>query len=97
MKTIPKPAKTVVSFKIRKDVRDRARLTAARLGLPLSTVVDNYLRQFSASRYVEFRDEGTPRPVVVKEVLKDLADMEKGKNTSPMFTNMEDAIRWLNR
>lgn len=95
MPTSAKPPKTVVSFKIRKDVRDRARLTAARMGLPLSTVVDNYLKQFSSERTVTFYDEETPRPSVVKETLRDLADMKKGKNVSPGFNTVDDALRWL--
>lgn len=86
--------KTVMSFKIDKVVRDKARKAAARIGLPLSTIVNQQLRQFTESPVVVF-GEGTPKPRVVRQVLTDVADMKAGKNVSKRYKKLKDALASL--
>lgn len=88
--------KTVMSFKIDKDVRDRARKAAKALGLPLSTVVNQNLKQFAEMPVITFGGEHL-LPKVAEEIRRDLADMKRGKNVSPAFKNMTEAITWLNK
>ena len=88
--------KTVMSFKIDKDVRDKARKAAKALGLPLSTIVNQNLRQFSEVPIITFGNE-TPLPRVAREIRKDMADARRGKNVSPKFTSAQDAIAWLRK
>ena len=90
--------KTVISVKVDKSVRDRARKVARKLGLPLSTVVNYQLKQFADDRKIEFRETLTPNAKTGKlldEALRDIRENRKGK-FSPAFDNAEDAIKWLN-
>ncbi len=45
--------KTVISVKVDKDVRDRAKKAAKRIGIPLSMVINETLRRFARDRYLE--------------------------------------------
>lgn len=91
--------KTVISVKVDKDVRDRARKTAKRMGLPLSTVVNAQLRHFADERRIEFREPLVPNAKTRKILDEALRDIREGREDkfSPTFDNAEDAIRWLGR
>lgn len=87
--------KTVISVKIDKDVRDRARKTAKRIGVPLSMVVNQQLRQFADERRIEFYEPLIPNAKTARDLRKVEADIRAGRNLSPAFENVEDAIQWL--
>jgi len=91
--------KTVISVKVDKDVRDKARKTAKRMGLPLSTVINYQLRQFGEDQRIEFRTPLVPNAKTRKILDEALRDIREGKKDalSPAFVNMDDAIRWLNK
>lgn len=91
--------KTVISVKVDKDVRDRARKVSRRIGVPLSMVVNQELRRFADERRVEFREPLIPNAKtrkILDEALKDIRE-GRGNKFSPAFTNMRDAIRWLHK
>ncbi len=46
--------KTVISVKVDKDVHDRARKVAKKIGVPLSMVVNQGLRRFAKTGRIEF-------------------------------------------
>ncbi len=89
--------KTVISVKVDKDVRDRARKTAKRMGLPLSTIINYQLRQFSNERRIEFREPLIPNAKTRKILDEALRDIREGREDkfSPTFTNVEDMDAWL--
>lgn len=87
--------KTVLNIKTDKDVKERAQALAKHMGIPLSTVVNAYLKEFVASGEFRITREPELRPEVKRELKKQLADARAGKNMSPAFTNVEDAIAWL--
>ena len=87
--------KTVISVKVDKDVRDRARKVSKRIGVPLSMVVNQELRRFADERRVEFREPLIPNAKTRKILDEAREDFRKGRNTSPGFDNMDDAIAWL--
>jgi len=91
--------KTAMSFKIDKDVRDRARSAAKLIGVPLSMVVNSHLRQFASEQSITFRAPLIPNARTKKILDQALRDIRKGnkKAFSPAFTNMDDAIRWLHK
>lgn len=91
--------KTVISVKVDKDVRNRAKKTAARMGLPLSTVVNASLRKFADERRIEFVDPLEPNAKtakILKEALRDIKEGRKGK-FSPPFADVEEMDRYLDR
>jgi addiction module RelB/DinJ family antitoxin len=88
--------KTVLNVKTDKEVKERAQELAKHLGIPLSTVVNAYLKEFVHSG--EFRLSREPRlkPEVSVRLAQYVDEAQKGKNVSPAFTNVKDAMKWLN-
>lgn len=91
--------KTAISFKVDKDVRDRARKVAKHIGVPLSMVVNQQLKQFVNERRIEFYEPLIPNAKTRKILDEALKDIREGneKAFSPMFDNANDAIKWLER
>lgn len=89
--------KTVISVKVDKDVRDKARRVAEQMGVPLSMVVNSHLRQFALEERIVFQTEKVYR--MTKKFEKKLeeidADIQARRNLSPAFSSANDAIRWL--
>ncbi len=91
--------KTVISVKVDKDVRDRARKVAKKIGVPLSMVVNQELKRFAKVQTVEFGEPLMPNArtrKILDEALRDIRAERKDK-FSPAFTNMDDAIAWLHK
>ena len=91
--------KTAISFKIDTDIRNRARIVAKKIGVPLSMVVNQQLKQFANDRSIEFYEPLVPNAKTRKILDQALKDIREGntKAFSPAFDNANDAIRWLNR
>ncbi len=86
---------TVLNVKIDKKLKDQARATAKAIDLPLSTVVAASLREFVRTRSITIADVPRLKPEVEVELLKIEKDIKKRKDLSPAFTNIDDAIAWL--
>ncbi len=89
--------KTVLNVKTDKDVKERAQALAKHLGIPLSIVVNAYLKDFIYSGEFRVTREPELRPEVKKEIKQMYADARAGKNMSPAFKNVDDAIEWLKK
>lgn len=91
--------KTAISFKIDTDVRDRARSVAKKIGVPLSMVVNQQLKQFANDRSIEFYQPLIPNAKTRRVLDEAMRDIREGntKAFSPAFDNAEDAIGWLHR
>lgn len=87
--------KTTTSFKIDKDIKEKAAKLAASLGLSLSTVINHSLKNFIAEKEITFSSEPKFNAKTARELRKILDDVKKGKNLSPVFTNAKDAIEYL--
>lgn len=89
--------KTVISVKVDKDVRDRARSAAKIIGVPLSMIVNNSLRQFAAEQCVTFRAPLVPNAKTRKILDEALRDIREGREDkfSPAFTDMKEMDRYL--
>lgn len=85
----------MINIKADKDVKENAQRVAADLGLPLSTVVNAYLKEFIRERSVRFSVEPELRPRVKKELLQAIRDCEAGKNLSPAFSSAKEANAYL--
>lgn len=91
--------KTSITFSIDKDVKNRAQNNAKRLGIPLSTLINMYLKDFSETGRIEFdvnrlypTEQMTPKMErLIEQAEKEIANGE----VSPTFDNAEDAIAWL--
>lgn len=89
--------KTAMSFKIDKEVRNRARGVAKRIGVPLSMVVNQQLKQFADERRIEFYEPLVPNAKTRKVLDEAMRDIREGRadKFSPAFTNTKDMDRWL--
>ncbi len=88
--------KTVLNVKTDKDIKDRAQSLAKHMGIPLSTVVNAYLKEFIDSGEIRLTREPELKPEVAKRLAKHVKEAQQGKNLSPAFTRTEDAIAYLN-
>ena len=89
--------KTLINIKTDKEVKDKAQRIAKEIGLPLSTVINAYLKEFIRDREVKLSLEPTLRPKIVKLLRQASMDYKNGKNISPMFPSTKDALRYLHK
>jgi len=91
--------KTVISVKVDKDVHDRARKVAKKIGVPLSMVVNQELKRFAKAQTVSFGEPLIPNAKTRKILDEALRDIREGRDDkfSPKFENVDDAIKWLER
>lgn len=87
--------KTLVAIKVDKEVKELAQDAAREIGIPLSTIVNAYLKQFGRERQVRFVVGEKMTPKLEKRLSTVDADIKKGKNLSPAFSSMKDAIGYL--
>jgi addiction module RelB/DinJ family antitoxin len=92
--------KTSITFSIDKEVKNRAQVNAKRLGIPLSTLINMYLKDFSETGRIEFdihrlpSEPMTPKmEKIIEQVLQEVANGE----VSPTFDNAQEAIAYLER
>ena len=89
--------KTVINIKTDKEVKKNAQELAQKLGLSLSAVINASLRNFIRTREVYFSDIPRMTPEFEKLLGKVEEDIKKGRNLSPSFDNMDDAIAYLEK
>jgi len=85
-----------IIFKIDRKLKEKAQKQAKKGGFSLS---DYYRRATISLADGESTIEIVSRPKlkdkVIKELIKMSQDFKEGKNISPAFTNVEDAIAYL--
>jgi addiction module RelB/DinJ family antitoxin len=84
----------VLNFKTDKKLKTEAQKVAKDLGLPLGTIMNNYLKRLVQERTVVFEDLQVNEKTLL-QLRKASADAKKGINLSPRFDNVDDAIAWL--
>ncbi len=89
-------AKTLINIRTDVEVKNEAQKVARDMGLPLSTVINAYLRQFIRTKEIHFSVEGELKPSVKKRLDRLMKEARKGKNLSGPFSTADDAIRYLN-
>ena len=89
--------KTVLNVKTDKDVKEQAQALAKHLGVPLSTVVNAYLKEFVHTGEFTLRREPQLKPEVARRIEKAVKASEQGEGLSPAFTSVEEAMAWLDK
>lgn len=87
--------KTILNVKTEKALKEQAKKVAYELGLSLSDVVNESLRQMVKTREAHF--SAVPRMTPELEVLlgKLETDIKRGRNISPAFMSAKDTDRYL--
>lgn len=82
--------KTIINIKADKEIKDRAQKIAKEIGLPLSTVVNAYLKEFVRERSVRFSVEPEVRSEIGKLLKRAHNDYKQRKNiVGPFRTEKE--------
>ena len=87
--------KTIINIKADKEVKREAAKIAEEMGLPLSTIVNAFLKQFIAERRVSFSAPLKLSKKLQKILRQADKDIKAGKNLSPVFQDIESAIKYL--
>jgi len=88
--------KTIINIKADKDVKKQAQKVAERLGVPLSTVVNSFLKQFIRTEELTLSTASLMTPEL-ESVLKEIEkDRKTGKNISGPFT-LSEAVGHLSK
>jgi antitoxin component of RelBE/YafQ-DinJ toxin-antitoxin module len=95
---------TVLNTKIDKDLKDRLQAFAKSLGLPVSTVATKAFEKILAENKIVFEPKDSQAnsdyqrvsPEVAADLLAALNGEDDSKNYSQEFTNVDQAMAWLN-
>ena len=71
---------TVINIKTDKNLKKDAQRLAKNFGLPLSTVVNTYLREFVREKRIIFSEPPVPNAKTRKILDQALKDIKEGKN-----------------
>ena len=88
-------SKVLLNIKTDRDVKDQAKRISHELGVPLSVVVNAYLKEFVRERAVRIALEPVLRPEVEKTLRKASADYKNQKNVSRKFASVSSALKHL--
>ena len=87
--------KTLINIRTDPEVKRRAQKAAKAIGIPLSTIINAYLKQFSREQRVDFALPLRPNKKTAKLLRQADEDYKKGRNISPVFETADDAIAYL--
>lgn len=87
--------KTIINIKSDKKVKQMAQGVAKDLGLPLSTVINAYLKQFIRNKEVYFSSAPRMTPELEEIIGLTRKDLKSKKNISPIFSTGEEADDYL--
>ena len=87
--------KTIINIKADRDIKEKASRTAKQMGLPLSTVMNAFLRQFIAEKRVTFSVPLKPTKWLQKVLIEAEEDWKKGKNIEGPFYTAEEFMKDL--
>ncbi len=87
--------KTMINIKADKEVKENAQNVARDIGLPLSTVINAFLKEFIRNRSVSFSAVPRMTPYLEKVLGGIEDDIKKGRNLSPSFSSAKEANEYL--
>jgi DNA-damage-inducible protein J len=88
-------SQTPVTIKIDSNVKNEAQKLAKSLGLSLSAIVENKLKEVIRDRRVIFEEELVLNDKTLKELAEIEADIKAGRNMSGSFATFEELEKHL--
>lgn len=88
-------SKTLLNVKTDKETKEEAKKIAKELGVPLSTVVNAYLKEFVREKSIRLILEPQLRPEVEKILARASQDYKNKKNVSKDFSVPSEALKYL--
>lgn len=89
--------KTVISVKTDIATKTKAKAVAKSLGIPLSTLINAYLREVVATQSVSFSTQPRLRQAVAASLRRINEDIEAGRNLSPEFSSTKEMVDYLGK
>lgn len=83
-----------MSFKIDATLKSQAQQTAKAIGVPLSTLINAYLKNVVATGRVELTATEQMTPQMERIIEQVEAEIARGETSGP-FDNIDDAIAYL--
>ena len=87
--------KTVINIKTDKEVKERAKKLAAEIGVPLSTVINAYLKEFIRNREIRFSTVPRMSRGLERIVEQARKDYRQKRNVSKTFKSAKGAMEYL--
>jgi len=87
--------KTIINIKADKDIKEKASKTAKEMGLPLSAVVNAFLRQFITEKKITFSVSPRPSEWLQEVLLKAEEDFKNNKNIEGPFYSAKEFVKNL--
>ena len=87
--------KTIINIKADRETKEKAHRVARELGLPLSTIINAYLKQFTRNKEVYFSLAPHMTPRLEKAIGQAEKDMKAKKNSSPAFASAKSMDEYL--
>lgn len=85
----------VINIKIEQKIKQDAQKIAGELGFSLSSLITAQLKQLVRTRTFTIVAPPLKLTPYAKKMIKEVREARKKGDTSPVFTKMEDAIKWL--
>ena len=86
---------TVINIKTDKVLKSDAQKLAKNFGLPLSAIVNTYLREFVREKRIVFSEPPMPNAKTRKILDQALKDIKQGKNLVGPFESAEEMDNFL--
>lgn len=87
--------KTMINIKADKEVKESAQRVAAELGLPLSSIMNAFLKEFIRNKEVSFSAVPRMTPYLEGLLGNIEEDIKKGRNMSRTFSSAKEANAYL--
>lgn len=86
---------TTLLIKTKKSLKTEAQKVAEEIGVPLTTVINSFLKQFVREKEITFSaNTYTPTPYLVRLIKTARTEYEKGDTMGP-FSSVKEMIRSL--
>ena len=82
---------TTIMFKTDKKLKQAAQLTAKKMGIPFSAVMNEYMRDFVEKRSIAFSAPLKPTPYLKRILDQGEKDLKTGKNIKT-FSSIEELM-----
>ena len=86
---------TVINIKTDKNLKKDAQMLAKNFGLPLSAVINIYLREFVREKRIVFSEPPIPNAKTRKILDRAIADIKTGKNLVGPFKSAKEMDKFL--
>lgn len=86
---------TILNIKTNKDLKTEAQALASELGIPLTTVVNSYLKQFIRDRKIVLGIDDVVNKTLMNEWDSVSKKAKSNKDISKVFHKKEDLFKYL--